>query len=230
MKKKICHGCGAQLDEDMKICPYCGRLVSSSSQQENRSANSRRAAVSNGNVRQNQRRNLQRTSYSNAPQRQARNPQQPVSQTSQKPLSKRKQKKLQKQQRRYERDEKRQNRAIILRRIGKIAAVAVVIAAIYLVIFFVQVFRVRLSSYDFESEMTMSKDNYGEAISDYFEDGSWSVNPFTGSCTYKGTSKHDEEYEIVFSVKLKVEVKSITIDGEEVDDDAVEIKMMGMFI
>lgn len=112
----------------------------------------------------------------------------------------------------------------------RLLTAAVIIAAVYIVIFTVQVFRVRTASYEFESEMKMSCDNFGEAIDNYFDSGSWSADPFTMSCTYKGETKRSEQWEIVFSAGADIRVKSIIIDGERVKASKTETKLMAMFI
>jgi hypothetical protein len=108
--------------------------------------------------------------------------------------------------------------------------VAVTITALYLVIFTVQVFRVKHSTYDFKSQVKLSCDNYGEAIESYFDSGKWSVNPFNATCTYVGQTRHNEEYKIVFSARLKVKVDELYVDGEKIDSDQIETRLMGTFI
>ena len=78
--------------------------------------------------------------------------------------------------------------------------------------------------------MTMSKKNYGQALEGYFDGGSWTVNPFNATVTFKGESIHNEEYEIVFGAGVKVSVKQITVDGKDYKGKAIETKIMGMFI
>ena len=108
--------------------------------------------------------------------------------------------------------------------------VAIVIAALYIAIFMIQVFRVKAASYPFQTRMKLTYSSYGQAMDNYFESGHWSVNPFTGSCTYKGKSRHGEEYEIVFAAKRRVKVKEITVDEKEIDKKLFEEKMLGLFI
>jgi hypothetical protein len=114
--------------------------------------------------------------------------------------------------------------------IFRLLTVAFVVIAVYIAVFAVQVFRVKMSSYDFGTELTLSAENYGQAIDGYFNSGKWSVNPFNGTCTYRGETKHNEEYEIVFSAKIKVNVEKITVDGEAVEEKQIKTRLMGMFI
>lgn len=113
---------------------------------------------------------------------------------------------------------------------ARLAAAAVCIAVIGVGGHFLQVTRVRLSDYPFTSEMKMTYSSYGKAMDNYFEDGSWSVNLLSGKCTYSGTSRHGEEYEMIFTVRTGVKLTSLTIDGEKVDGDRIEAHIMGMFI
>lgn len=110
------------------------------------------------------------------------------------------------------------------------ATAAVVLVGLYFAIFFVQIFRVKISTYDFKTEIKLESSNYGQAMESYFESGKWSVNPLTGTCTYTGTTKHGDEYEIVYTARLKVDVKNISINGKDVRADRIESTLMGMFI
>lgn len=87
-----------------------------------------------------------------------------------------------------------------------------------------------MTSYPFETSMKLGSSNYGQAISAYFDEGKWSVNPLNGRCVYRGRSRHDEEYEIVFSAWLSVELEEIVIDGEEIDKKLYEQKIMAIFM
>ncbi len=225
-----CSRCGAPLEPSAKVCPNCGKLVSTQSTVQGRNV---RRSSSQGSVRRSNQSKPKSSvrqasiSQSNRQNMQIRSAQ-PIAppKRKKKKLGAIKYKARQTADRTVERVKSRRGFAIAARAI----TVAIVVLIVYLAIYFVQVFRVKISDYDFDSEMEMSKDNYGVAISDYFDDGSWSVNPFNATCTYTGESKHDEEYEIVFSVGLTVKVKSISVDGEEIDDELIETKMMGMFI
>ncbi len=118
----------------------------------------------------------------------------------------------------------------IVRIVINIIKVTVLLAVIYAGIFLIEVYRVKLTSYPYSTTMRLSKSNYGQAISGYFAEGHWSVNPFTVKCSYKGKTRHNEDMELVFSAGVKVEVSEITIDGEPIDRRLFESKIMGMFI
>lgn len=107
---------------------------------------------------------------------------------------------------------------------------ALLIAVIYMGGALIQTTRVRLSGYNFKSNMKMTYSSYGKAIDNYFEDGHWSANLLTGKCTYTGKTKHGEEYELIFRAGAKVKLTGINIDGEPVEKDMIETKVMGMFI
>ena len=114
--------------------------------------------------------------------------------------------------------------------IARIVCLLLLMAVIYLAGYLIQTTRVKASSYPFKSSMKMTYSSYGRAIDNYFEDGHWSVNLFTGSCTYSGTTKHGEELELRFRAGLKVTLTEIISDGKKVDKDKMESKVMGMFI
>lgn len=109
-------------------------------------------------------------------------------------------------------------------------AAALLIAVIYICGSLIQTTRVRLATYHFKSSMKMTYSSYGKAMDNYFEEGRWSANLFTASCTYTGRNKHGEEYKMVFSAGVKIKLKSMTVDGEPIDEDMIETKVMGMFI
>ena len=108
--------------------------------------------------------------------------------------------------------------------------IAVLLAVIYGCIYLIEVYRVKLTPYPYSTNMRLTRSNYGQAISGYFDSGSWLVNPFNATCRYKGETRHNEEMELVFSAGLDIELKEMTIDGEPVDERLFESKIMGMFI
>lgn len=109
-------------------------------------------------------------------------------------------------------------------------AAVLLITVIYICGALIQTTRVRLATYNFKSDMKMTYSSYGKAIDNYFKEGRWSANLFTGSCTYTGTNKHGEEYCMVFSAGMTIKLKSMTVDGEPVPKDLIETKVMGIFI
>lgn len=210
MANKFCSGCGTPLRPDMVICPNCGKLAGQSAP----AAQSGNARVRTAPVHK------QRTVQPKPkpPMQQSRPVRQAVPAAAVCAEEEEQQVKP--------RGKKKKIIALVFR----LATVAVVLTALYIAIFAIQVFRVKISDYDFDNDMQMSCKNFGEAIDGYFESGKWSVNPFTGTCTYKGETRHSEEYEIVFSARLKVDVDKIYVDGEEVEEKQIETRIMGMFI
>lgn len=120
---------------------------------------------------------------------------------------------------------------LIMRRVYQVLTVAVIVTALYLIIYMVQVFRVRSSEYKFDGlNIKLSHSSYGTAFKDYFEDTHWYVNPFNMKVTFKGESKHKEQYEIVFTARAKVKLKAIEIDERVIDEKLFGEKMMGIFM
>lgn len=64
-----------------------------------------------------------------------------------------------------------------------------VILVIYFVIAFVRIFSVRHSTYDFDTEMKLASENYGEAVDAYFKDGKWKYNIFKIRCPMRELPK-----------------------------------------
>lgn len=124
----------------------------------------------------------------------------------------------------------KKRRGKISARIYSTLTVLVILAALYAGIFIVEVTRVRVSTCKFDSELKMSARNYGQAIDAYYKDGSWSVNPFTLTCKYKGQTRHKEQMELVFSAKGEVVLEEISVDGEVLNDKQKKSKLLGMFI
>lgn len=114
--------------------------------------------------------------------------------------------------------------------ISRVLCLLLLAAAVYAAGYFIQTARIKTAGYPFSGSMKMTYSTYGKAMENYFEDGSWSVNLFTGKCSYKGSTKHGEVYELYFSAGRKVKLTGLTIDGEKVDEDKLESKIMGMFI
>ena len=118
----------------------------------------------------------------------------------------------------------------VVRVVVNTVKIAILLTVIYACLFLIEVYRVKLTPYPYSSSMRMSRNNFGQAISTYFSDGHWMVNPFTLKCSYKGKTNHNEEMEIVFNARIKVELAEITIDGEPLESRQFEQKVMGMFI
>jgi uncharacterized Zn finger protein (UPF0148 family) len=221
MTNKYCQGCGAPLKPDVLVCPNCGRLATQ--QQPNQPRRAVKTVQSAKPAR----------AVKTVPQQQTRQarPQQAAvkrqAQRADEPKPKKKREKREKPDNQSQPNGKKKK---IINAALRLATVAIVIGALYFSIFIVQVFRVKVSTYDFSNEMQMSSDNYGEAIGSYFESGKWSVNPFTATCTYTGKTKHSEEYKIVFSAGLSVKIDEIYVDGEKVKNKQIETRLMGMFI
>ena len=226
MSNRFCTGCGAPLTPDMKICPRCGKVAAVSArprpqqiaprpQQPVRNVRTVRTGqtVQNGQTVRNSQPQARRPQT--APQRRPA----PMPRPSPSPAPA-----LERQERA---PKKRSKKA---RMIFHAATAAVVLVGLYFAIFFVQIFRVKISTYDFKTEIKLESSNYGQAMESYFESGKWSVNPLTGTCTYTGTTKHGDEYEIVYTARLKVDVKNISINGKDVRADRIESTLMGMFI
>lgn len=231
MSNRFCTGCGAPLTPDMKICPRCGKVAAVSArprpqqraprpQQPVRNVRTVRTGqtVQNGQTVRNSQPQARRPQT--APQRRPA----PMPRPSPSPAPERQERAPERQERA---PKKRSKKA---RLIFHAATAAVVLVGLYFAIFFVQIFRVKISTYDFKTEIKLESSNYGQAMESYFESGKWSVNPLTGTCTYTGTTKHGDEYEIVYTARLKVDVKNISINGKDVRADRIESTLMGMFI
>ena len=108
--------------------------------------------------------------------------------------------------------------------------IAVLLAVIYGCIYLIEVYRVKLTPYPYQTPGRLAHNNFGQAITGYFSTGHWVVNPFTAKCTYKGKNIHNEEMELVFSAALNIKLSEITIDGQPLDKRYFESKVMGMFI
>ena len=222
MSNRFCTGCGAPLTPDMKICPRCGKVgaVSARPRPQQRAPRPQQPVRNVRTVRTGQTVQNGQTVRNSQPQ--ARRPQtapqrRPAPMPRPSPAPER-----------QERAPKKRGKKARL--IFHAATAAVVLVGLYFAIFFVQIFRVKISTYDFKTEIKLESSNYGQAMESYFESGKWSVNPLTGTCTYTGTTKHGDEYEIVYTARLKVDVKNISINGKDVRADRIESTLMGMFI
>ena len=101
---------------------------------------------------------------------------------------------------------------------------------VYLLLSLLQIMRVRLSSYEFDTQMKMTCDNFGEALDGYIDGGKWSYNTFSFTAEYSGTH-NGEDFSVAFSVKWNVRVKYIEKDGDPViDEKLLNAELMAMFI
>ncbi len=219
----FCTNCGKQLRQDMKICPFCGKVVRQPVRQgtQGKQRQQVRQSQRQGQTQRMQQRQQHPANGGQRPVRQQR----PVTQVRPQPEP---------EVMEYIEESKPVKRhllpAPVMRKIYRALTVAVVVTALYISIFMIQVFRVKTAVYPFKTNMKLTYSSYGQAFDAYFDEESWRVNPFNGNCTYKGKSNHGEEYEIVFAVKRRIKVKSITIDGKEIKKSIFEEKLMGMFI
>lgn len=226
MSNRFCTGCGAPLTPDMKICPRCGKVaaVSARPRPQQRAPRPQQPVRNVRTVRTGQTVQNGQTVRNSQPQ--ARRPQ-TAPQRRLAPMPRPSPSPAPAPERQERAPKKRSKKA---RLIFHAATAAVVLVGLYFAIFFVQIFRVKISTYDFKTEIKLESSNYGQAMESYFESGKWSVNPLTGTCTYTGTTKHGDEYEIVYTARLKVDVKNISINGKDVRADRIESTLMGMFI
>ena len=118
----------------------------------------------------------------------------------------------------------------VVRVVVNTVKIAILLAIIYAGVFLIEVYRVKMTPYPYTTSMKMSRKNFGQAISAYFPEGHWMVNPFTLKCSYKGKTSHNEDMEIVFGAGINVELSEIIVNGEQLDIRQFESKVMGMFI
>ena len=109
--------------------------------------------------------------------------------------------------------------------------ITVVILVIYFVIAFVRIFSVRHSTYDFDTEMKLASENYGEAVDAYFKDGKWKYNIFKNQVSYEGTSESGDDYVMIFGKNDgQTVVRQMTKNSKEVASDSIMNDVMGMFM
>ena len=109
--------------------------------------------------------------------------------------------------------------------------IAVIIAIVYFVLAFVRIASVRRSSYDFDTQMAMTSENYGEAVDAYFKSGKWKYNIFKNQVSYEGTSQKGDDYVMIFGKKKgQTIVREMTIDGKNVGSSEIMTDVMGMFM
>lgn len=217
--ERHCPACGARISDNMKICGNCGKILPPRRTNPGGGAASGkpRPSASSDYVRDTKQRpqgSSKSVTKSNAQKR-------PVtSKVGEKNTG----------NKAFSRNKKSSGRSDRKARIIKWIKIAVIIFAIYAVISFAQVLRVKFSTYEFKTtDMKMSRDNYGQAIDGFFESGHWVYNPFTFTVKYSGESE-GKDYELKFSAFTSVDVKEIVIDGEVKDEKQTEPIIMGMFI
>lgn len=224
--ERRCPGCGAIIQDNIKVCGNCGRIIPPrrANVQGSGRAVPKPSQPSQRQASPRQRAAAPRQQVQSVPRAQAPKPktQTPVQRSA--PQRSVQQKKAVSKKRQPQKATGRLN-------IKRWLKIALVIIAVYLIISLVQIFRVKFSTYDFKTtDMKMSQDNYGQAIDVFFDSGSWVYNPFTCTVKYSGETVEGDEYELKFSALGEVGVKSIEVDGEPKDKKQFETVMMGMFI
>ena len=236
-----CSSCNAVVGDGMKLCPNCGRLISAIGEKHEYQPPERAARPASGELRRSDRPGTSRSpagrtakkgsprraqpSREDAHARRAQPDRRPV-RAAEPEGNRRKKAHTVPQSHRHEEKELPAWTGIV-----KVSVLIVVIlAAVYIALFTLQVLRVKKATYEFNTTMTLTASNYGEAFENSVKDGSWSYNPFTFTVTYKGI--HDgEDIAVKFSAWLDLKVESITV-GKEVKTEAEQINnyLMGLFI
>lgn len=226
MERK-CSSCGARISDGMKICANCGKVVPQ--------LRPVRSSDSSYTVRQ---RNNQKVKSMPKPAREQSANRQAIPQNRQvksnqnrsvASKSLKNQQAVMPQKKTYVKSAGK-TESNVKSKVLKCTKIAAVILIIYVIISIIQIFRVRLSTYDFKVDMKMSKENYGQAIDSFFDGGLWTYNPFTFTVTYKGEKQREGEYELKFSAVGSVKLKAVIVDGAEKDSDRLESAIMGLFI
>lgn len=226
MERK-CSSCGARISDGMKICANCGKVV----------PQPRTVRSSDSSYAVKQRNNQKVKSMSMPPKGQSANRQampqnrQVKSNQNRSAGSKslKNQQAVMPKKNTYVKSAGK-TESSVKSKILKYTKIAVIVLIIYVIISVIQIFRVRLSTYDFKVDMKMSKENYGQAIDSFFNGGHWTYNPFTFTVTYKGEKQREGEYELKFSAVGSVKLKAVFVDGTEKDSDRLESAIMGLFI
>ena len=119
--------------------------------------------------------------------------------------------------------------APVLKAIGKIVAIIVIA---YFIFGFLRVFIMTQGSYEFDNNLTMTNANYSQALSNYFESGTWKFHWFKNQVYYDGTTKNGDEYNMTFRYKNgDVIVDSMKINGKTIPEkDIMNNYVMGMFM
>lgn len=245
MERK-CSACGARIRDGMKICANCGKIVPPT--RTNPSANrapqiqpiNRKSINTPAQARNRQRANTmtfeperknsapKQRQVSNSGQRQQNYynnqqftyPRQQVNYQNQQHVN---------QNNLLNKPEKKECKSL-KPTIIKAIKIAVVVLIVYAVVFAIQVFRVRSATYKFDTDMKLSAEDFGDAIDNSFDSGSWRYNPFTLTVTYKGEKKGEEDYELRFSAFTKIKLKSVSVGGNEKTGDIMESAVLGLFM
>ena len=211
-----CSSCNAVVDEGMRICPNCGRLLSSiGDKHEYQPERPRRTRPASAKLQQPDKGRSRKRPAAEHKRPAAARP------SAARPAAKKK---------KAPPPQETRELPIWTRIIKRAATAALILAAVYFALFGLQVLRIKHSSYQFDTQMKLSASNYGEAFENSVTDGSWSYNPFAFKMTYSGV--HDgQEIEIRFSAAFSLDVKSILVGKEEkTEREQIHNYLMGLFI
>ncbi len=216
-----CSSCNAVVEDNMKICPNCGRLLSSIGDRHEYQPHKPQPAKPAAKRPQAARpqHSVSRAGGSRQGSVQHRQPpkgQPAKARTAAKGHS----------SPAHEKNELPRWTMIVRRT----ALMLLIAAAVYFMLFGLQVLRIRHSTYEFDTKMKLSSGSFGEAFDSSVQDGGWSYNPFTFTMTYSG--RHDgRDMKVRFSAGFSVDVKSVTVGEEEkTTKEQINNYLMGLFI
>lgn len=225
-----CTFCGAQLEDGAKICTNCGRMVGASQSQRKQP---RQEYLDRNRVQSIPKRVYEHPKRAEAEERMRREQQARARRTQ----KSREQQFREAEQENYRRTPTEGNgtgkeKTVRRRRwIRRISRLVIVCAVIYFALGFFRVLTTAHSECKFDTEMTLTSTTYSQAFGTYFESGKWTYNIFKNRVTYTGTTESGDTYVMTFKRKSgKNVVNTMTINGEKVDADAINIKVMGMFM
>lgn len=244
--KEYCSYCGAVLEPNSKICTNCGKVVSSGNSRQRPNNQPQQFSQQGFDRRQAQQRPRPVPPQNQpAPQRVYEHPKrvpQRQPQYEQQPQNRRKRPVQASNQLNYEAfsdgghfekntSSGKEKRSKLKPLVWRIIKIALVVAVLYFAFSFVRIFMVSHAGYDFDTQMKLTSDNYGDAMDNFFTDGSWKFSLFKNEVSYEGT-KGGSEYVLTFERKSGQTVcSSLTIDGEAVKSDkSIETEIMGMFM
>lgn len=224
-----CTFCGSKLEDGAKICTNCGKMV----------------PIASSTQRRGEQEFIDRSRIQGIPKRVYEHPKRAEAEERM-----RREQEARKAKRVRETDRNREMSAADYRRTptdhsssgkenygkGKkilktLLKITVVILVIYFVIAFVRIFSVRHSTYDFDTEMKLASENYGEAVDAYFKDGKWKYNIFKNQVSYEGTSESGDDYVMIFGKNDgQTVVRQMTKNSKKVASDSIMNDVMGMFM
>ena len=246
--KRFCAYCGAMLNDNVKICSNCGKVVASG-------ASNRRAVKKPQTVQQRPKSQFNDAGMSNFTPKRTRSEERvsnksyaQYKKTPRKSYEEETPKKNRTQNTHYDKSipdvniykgnfeeyqsSGKENASHIKPILSVIFKIAIILLVIYFAFAAIRIVTTSHSSCKFETEMTLRAKNYSQAFSNYFPSGRWKFSLRKNQVSYEGTSYNGDKYKMTFRHNGDYVIVETMIKNNEriIDEKVRNVELLGMFM